>query len=105
MRQLPMNIKPLSDFNYEENKDKKGFFFLSNVKSSSTAIETLCQTIINTEVAKHFPEVYQEKNLTIFVYGDDSNIFMPEFFRRAKMATDMGLCKVGCLRELNEILN
>ena len=99
-----MNIKKLSEFDYEKNKEKKGFFFLANSHSSENSIKGLCDKLILSHVAEAYPkEVYQQANLTIFVYGDIP-IDMPAFFKGAKMAEQVGICKVGSLAELKEVL-
>lgn len=99
-----MNIKKLSEFDYEKNKEKRGFFFLSHTNSSADAIKRLCDKLILSKISEDYPEeIYNQSNLTVFVYGEVF-IDMPSFFQGASMAEKLGICKVGNLAELKEVL-
>ena len=74
--------------------NRHGFFFKGPQKSSDKAIENLCNTLIQHNITKEFPEfvVRLDDLTTVFVYKDDFDA--PPFFHKATIATQMGICQV-----------
>jgi hypothetical protein len=77
--------------------DRHGFIFQGPVKSSDKAIEHLCNILVKHSITTNYPEFVVRLNdlNTVFVY--EGSFDGPTFFKRADIATQMGVCKIESL--------
>ena len=77
--------------------NRHGFVFQGGSRSSDKAIEHLCQTLIQHNITKEYPDFVVRLNdtTTAFVYKDDFD--GPSFFQTAMIATQMGICQIESL--------
>lgn len=81
----------------KDYSERHGFIFQGPNRSSDKAIEHLCNTLIQHNITKEYPEFVvrlDDLNL-VFVYQDDFDA--PPFFHKADIATQMGICKIESL--------
>jgi len=94
---------PTKESTIEQSKssfsDRIGFVFQGNAPSSDEAMERLCATLVQHQVASCLPEliVKCENNTYLFVYPETGGLDGPAFFAKAKAAENFGFCRVDCL--------
>ena len=83
----------------KDYSDRFGFIFASNVRSSDTAIENLCQTLITHNITDTLPEFVSRDsgNTIVFVYPEDCTFKSGEFYHKSQMLRQMGIAQVDTL--------
>jgi hypothetical protein len=75
--------------------ERRGFVFQSGVVSSNEAIERLCNTLIQHNLTKEYPEVVvQLGTTTVFVYNE---LDVAAVFQAGLMGMQLGMFKVETL--------
>ena len=79
--------------------DRHGFIFQSGQPSSDSAVQNLCDTLIQHNITKHQPEFVTrlDNNTTIFVYPIGESFKSGEFFQASQMMRQMGVANIDTL--------